>query len=81
MRSSYNIEVFSFPTEEECGFWYNVWRKYSILCKGTVYELKEEIYFVENPIESGDEFDNALHLVRQKNICNKIVPVLRKVPL
>ena len=81
MKSSYDVEVFSLPTGEECGFWYDVWRKYSTLFKGTKYELKEENYFMENPMESGDEFGNALHLVRQKDICNKMVPVLRKAPL
>ena len=81
MKSSYDIEVFSLPTGEECGFWCDIWRKYRILFKGDKYELKEETYFVENPMESDDDLNSALPIVGQKNICNKIVPVLRKVLL
>ena len=68
MKSSYDIGVV-------------IWRKDRILFKGDEYELKEEIYFVENPTESDDDLNSALPRVGQKDIYNKRVPVLRKVPL
>ena len=81
MRTIYNIEVYSLPLAEECRYWYDVWDQYELVLKDSGYEIKNLFYRIENPIESGDEFDNALHLVRKKDICHKLTPVLRKVPL
>ena len=81
MKSIYNIEAYSLPPAEECGFWADVWNTYTLTLNGDSYERKQDVYLVDFPYESGKEFRNGLGLVQEKGIINKIVPVLRKVKL
>ena len=44
MKSTYNVEVFSLPTGEECNYWADVWNTDTLTLSGDCYEKKKEQY-------------------------------------